>query len=40
MNPVAEDILSYYGISEASAEDLGHYGVKGRSGRDARGWGE
>ena len=40
MNPVAEDILSYYGISEASPEDLEHYGVKGRSGRYAHGWGE
>lgn len=33
MNSVAENIRSYYGISEASPDDLEHYGVKRRSGR-------
>ena len=40
MNPVAEDILSYYGISEASPDELEHYGIKRRSGRYPWGSGE
>ena len=41
MNPVAEDIKSYYGCAESSEnEELKHYGVKRRSGRYPWGSGE
>ena len=41
MNPIAEEILSYYGISQVSEHDiLRHYGMPRRSGRYPWGSGE
>lgn len=40
MNSVAEEILSYYDISEFSEDELIHYGIKRRSGRYPYGSGE
>lgn len=40
MNPIAEEIASYFGVSESSEDDLEHYGVKRRSGRYPWGSGE
>lgn len=40
MNPVAEEILSYYGIAQEQADDIEHYGMPRRSGRYPYGSGE
>lgn len=40
MNPIAEEILSYFGISRISENELLHYGIKRRSGRYPYGSGD
>ena len=40
MNPIAEEIMSYYGIAESMEDSLEHYGMPRRSGRYPWGSGE
>ena len=40
MNPIAEEIMSYYGIAESMEDSIEHYGMPRRSGRYPWGSGE